>query len=189
MNNELIKKNKISSGAVKILLINPPFNIAKANYDSSVSVGLLSIGTYLAAKGFEVKIIDGARQKDFWSELEKEIPFTAYAGLSVMTTQLPGALRISVIIRKINFGCKIIWGGTHPTFFPGETVKHKLIDIVCYSEGEEVFRIYNALQQTDVQLRANATELLEHILPPRLTKPILGILEQDLYRENSTHFS
>ncbi len=42
----------------KVLLINPPFNIAKANYDSSISVGLLSIGTYLNNKNIIKKYIE-----------------------------------------------------------------------------------------------------------------------------------
>ena len=121
----------------KTLLINPPFNIAKANYDTSVSVGLLSIATYLDAKGALVKFLDGAGQNDFWAELKKEIPSAAYAGLSVMTTQAPGALKISAAIREINPDCKIIWGGTHPTFFPEQTVAHPLVDIVVSGEGEE----------------------------------------------------
>ncbi len=123
----------------KVLLINPPFNIAKANYDSSVSVGLLSIATYLDAKGIKVKILDGARQKNFLAELEKEILDSDYAGLSVMTTQVPGALKISEAIRKINPKCRIIWGGTHPTFFPEQTIRHELIDIITCGEGEETF--------------------------------------------------
>jgi anaerobic magnesium-protoporphyrin IX monomethyl ester cyclase len=124
---------------LRILLINPPFNIAKENYDSSVSVGLLSIGTYLDNKGIKVKIIDGARQKNFWKLVEQEAKVSDYAGLSVMTTQVPGALKVSEIIRQTNFGCKIIWGGTHPTFFPEQTIKHRLVDVVVYGEGEETF--------------------------------------------------
>lgn len=123
----------------RALLINPPFNIAKDNYDSSVSVGLLSIASYLDSKGIKVKILDGAREKNFWADLEKEISGSAYAGLSVMTTQVPGALKISEAIRKIKPECKIIWGGVHPTFFPEQTIKNKLIDIIAYGEGEETF--------------------------------------------------
>ena len=123
----------------KILLINPPFNIPKANYDSSISVGLLSIATYLDFKGVRVKMLDAARQANFWTELEKEIPEAAFVGLSVMTTQVPGALKISRAVRKLNPKCKIIWGGTHPTFFPRETIAHPLVDIVISGEGEESF--------------------------------------------------
>jgi len=123
----------------KVILINPPFNIAKANYDSSVSVGLLSIATYLNAKGVKVKMLDAAREKNFWPALEKEALNSDYAGLSVMTTQVPGALKISAAIRKINPNCKIIWGGTHPTFFPESTLAHPLLDMVIYGEGEGSF--------------------------------------------------
>ncbi len=136
---EANNKTEISNGVSKVLLINPPFNISKENYDSSVSVGLLSIASYLDAKGVKVKILDGAREKNFWPNLEKEILDSDYAGLSVMTTQVPGALNISKIIKKIKPSCKIIWGGTHPTFFPEETIKNKLIDIISYGEGEETF--------------------------------------------------
>lgn len=121
----------------KVLLINPSFNIVKANYDSSVSVGLLSIATYLDSKGVEVKIVDGARQNGYADLIKKEAENCDYAGLSVMTTQIPSAVRISQLIRGINPKCKIIWGGTHPTFFPKQTVNHPLIDVVVYGEGEE----------------------------------------------------
>lgn len=124
----------------KVLLINPPFNIAKANYDSSVSVGLLSIASYLSDQGAPLKLIDGARQKNYLELIKQEAPRCAFAGLSVMTTQIPDALAISRVIKEINPRCQIIWGGTHPTFFPEQTIKHDSVDIVCFAEGEEVMR-------------------------------------------------
>jgi radical SAM superfamily enzyme YgiQ (UPF0313 family) len=123
---------------MKVLLINPPFNIAKENYDSSISVGLLSIATYLASRRISVKIIDGGRQKNYLDLIKKNIKNYDYAGLSVMTTQISKALYISRLIKELNPGCKIIWGGGHPTFFVKETIAHPLIDIVCYGEGELV---------------------------------------------------
>lgn len=122
----------------KVLLINPPFNIAKENYDSSISVGLLSIATYLASRRISVKIIDGARQKNYLDLIKENIKNYDYAGLSVMTTQISKALEISGLIKGLNPNCKIIWGGGHPTFFIRETIEHPLIDIVCYGEGELV---------------------------------------------------
>lgn len=123
---------------MKVLLINPPFNIAKENYDSSISVGLLSIATYLASRRISVKIIDGARQKDYLELIKKNIGDCEYAGLSVMTTQISKALDVCKVIRELNPRCKIIWGGGHPTFFVKETIAHPLVDIVCYGEGELV---------------------------------------------------
>jgi len=119
-----------------ILLINPKFNIAKDNYDSSISVGLLSIGTYLDFKGVKIKIIDAARQKDFNELFKKEILNYDFVAFSVMTTQIPSALNLSSIAKEINPQIKIIWGGSHPTFFIKDTVSHHLIDIVSFGEGE-----------------------------------------------------
>lgn len=123
------------------LLINPPFNIAKENYDSSISVGLLAVATFLDANGLKVEIIDGARQKNYLDLIKEKIKNYNYAGISVMTTQVSNALKISQIIKEINPSCKIVWGGVHPTFFPGQTACHPLIDIVCLGEGE-----YTALE-------------------------------------------
>jgi len=120
----------------KVFLINPPFNINKENYDSSISVGLLSIATYLDFKGIEVEIIDGVRQKNYLDLVKEKIKDCRYAGISVMTMQIPKALEVCRIIREINPDCKIIWGGSHPTFFIKETAVSPLIDAICYGEGE-----------------------------------------------------
>ncbi len=121
----------------KVLLINPPFNIEKENYDSSISVGLLCIATYLDNKGVKVKVIDGVRQKNYLEIIKKDVKNFDIVGLSVMTMQVSNALEICELIRKENKNAKIIWGGSHATFFPKETVEHKLVDIVCCGEGEE----------------------------------------------------
>ncbi len=120
----------------KVLLINPPFNINRENYDSSISVGLLSIATYLDSQGIDVLIIDGVRQKKYLDLVKKEIKHCDCAGISVMTTQIPAALEVSRLIKSINPVCQIVWGGPHPSFFVEQTVKHLLIDIVGYGEGE-----------------------------------------------------
>jgi len=121
----------------KVVLINPPFNIAKANYDSSVSVGLLSIGSYLASRGAPVVLIDGARQVNYRELIDEAVGDKDLVGLSVMTTQIAEALAISQQIKNKKPACQIVWGGTHPTFFPEQTAAHELIDAVCVGEGEE----------------------------------------------------
>lgn len=119
------------------MLINPPFNIPKANYDSSISVGLLCLGSYLDHHGSKVVIIDGARQEN-WSELlDREVPDSLVVGLSVMTTQVAKALEISKKIKDLNPKAKIVWGGVHATLFPEQTIEHELIDYLIVGEGEE----------------------------------------------------
>jgi len=121
----------------KLLLINPAFNIAKAKYDTSLSVGLLCLASYLYKKGVPVKIIDCARQPNWSKILDEELPGASYIGLSVMTTQIPSALEIAWQVRQNYPGIKLIWGGTHPTFFPKETLASNLVDFVILNEGEE----------------------------------------------------
>ncbi|MDD5430710.1 MAG: radical SAM protein [Candidatus Pacebacteria bacterium] len=126
----------------KIILINPAFNTVKSKYDTSLSVGLLCIASYLHKRQAPVKIIDCARQENWESELEKELPDAGYAGLSVMTSQIPSAMQIAEKIRKSNPKIKLIWGGAHVTFFPKETLENKLVDFIVLNEGEETLMEY-----------------------------------------------
>jgi len=131
------KKNTNNNRLImKILLVNPPFNISKENYDSSISVGLLSVASFLDANGIEVEIVDGVRQKNYLDLIKEKIKDCQYAGLSVMTMQVANALKISKLIKEMNPNCQIVWGGAHPTFFPEQTAKHNLVDMVCVGEGE-----------------------------------------------------
>jgi len=133
----------------KILLINPPFNIAKDNYDSSMSVGLLSIATYLDANGAPVKILDGVRQKNFGEIFKEEAATSDLICFSVMTMQIPKALELSALAKKLNPRCRIVWGGAHPTFFPEQTVAHKLIDAVVIGDGE--YAVFDLFYESDWQ--------------------------------------
>ena len=152
----------------KILLINPPFNIAKENYDSSISVGLLSIATYLDSKGVGVEIIDGVRQKNYLEILKDKIKHAEYVGISVITMQISNALQICKIIREVNPKCQIIWGGTHPTFFPKETIAHPLVDIVCVGEGEiTVQEIVSGIGLSEIKGIAYKKDGEIKINPPR----------------------
>ncbi|MFA6593796.1 MAG: radical SAM protein [Candidatus Buchananbacteria bacterium] len=136
----------------KVLLVNPEFNIVKDNYDSSISVGLLSIATYLNSQGVEVKIIDGVRQKDYLALLERAIKEFDLVGISVMTMQISNALKVSELIRKLNPAATIVWGGSHPTFFIEQTAKNPLIDAVCFGEGEEtMLRLAQGLPYAEVK--------------------------------------
>jgi len=120
----------------KVLLINPEFNIIKDNYDSSISVGLLSIASYLDSLDMEVRIIDGVRQKDYLALIQDAAKDYDLIGLSVMTMQIASALKVSRLIREANPRAAIIWGGSHSTFFPEQTIKHPDIDAVVVGEGE-----------------------------------------------------
>lgn len=121
----------------KVLLINPSFNISKSNYETSISVGLLSLASYLDSNGIEVKIVDAVRQENYLEKIKKELPGTGLVGLSVMTMQVSSALEISSMIKDFDSELPIVWGGVHPTLFSEETVKHPLVDATVFNEGEQ----------------------------------------------------
>ena len=118
-------------------MINPPFNISKANYETSISVGLLALASYLDKQGIEVKIIDAIRQKNYLELIQAELPRADLVGLSVMTMQVSSALNISKLIKDFNPQIPIIWGGVQPTLLPEQVALHPLIDIAVFGEGED----------------------------------------------------
>jgi len=120
-----------------IILINPAFNIAKSKYDTSLSVGLLSLASYLSQRGIDVLIIDCARQKDWQEVLDKNLSRAMAVGLSVMTTQIPSAIELSKYIRDGQSNIKIIWGGVHSSFFPKQCIDLNIADFAVIGEGEE----------------------------------------------------
>lgn len=121
----------------KVVLINPPFNISKANYGSSISVGLLCLASFLDKHGVEVVIIDGVRQDNYIGRVKAELPGAALVGFSVMTMQVGSALRISELIKEARPHLPIVWGGIQATLFPRETAAHPLVDIAVVGEGEQ----------------------------------------------------
>ncbi len=134
-----------------ILLINPKFNISKDNYDSSISVGLLCLGSYLVKKGYSVKIIDGARQKKYDEILLQAARGAKIIGFSVMTTQVAEALSDAEKIKQTNPNAIIVFGGLHPTLFPEKTAEHKFVDIAVFGEGEET--LFNILDLYNENLK------------------------------------
>ncbi len=123
----------------KILLIYPKFH--KVDFDAkSYPLGILTIGTLLKEQGYQVKLIDFLIESNPLDILKKELDEDVLcAGLSVMTPQIPHALKISQLIKDFDKNIPIIWGGIHPTLFPEQVIANPLIDFLIKSEGELSF--------------------------------------------------
>jgi len=126
-----------------IVLINPLYRVnweyVEDNPAASLPLGLLSIGTVLAEKGYQVKIIDACTNPDYEQEIEKIIKEKPlFIGISAMTAHVYSALNIARLIRKNDLTCSIplIWGGIHPTIFPETTAENRFVDIVVVGLGE-----------------------------------------------------
>lgn len=120
----------------KVLLVHPYsgfFNEALLG----PHLGLLSIGTVLKQKGYEVKIINVFPQDVAMRELGDEVKDEPiFIGITAMTPQVPFALEVTRFLKK-HIKCPIVWGGVHATLFPEQTVMNSMIDIAVLGEGEE----------------------------------------------------
>ena len=120
---------------------------------------MLAIGAPLDNEGYEVKIIDQrvepVTEKTISQYLSDDL---ICIGISTMTgTQIKNALNMAKMARNVaGKDIPLVWGGTHPTVLPEQTLEHELVDIVCIGEGDITFletvkAIQNGTPLDDVQ--------------------------------------
>jgi len=99
---------------------------------------LLTVAAPLVNEGYKVKIIDQRVDSSWESKLRNELKKKPlYAATSSMSgTQIKFALQISKVIKEEAKEIPVIWGGTHPTILPEQTLENPNIDIVVEGEGE-----------------------------------------------------
>ncbi len=99
---------------------------------------LLTIAAPLLDAGYKVKIIDQRVDSSWKSKLINELKKNpVYVAVSSMSgSQINFALQMSMVVREHAKEIPIVWGGTHPTILPEQTLKNSNIDIVVGGEGE-----------------------------------------------------
>jgi anaerobic magnesium-protoporphyrin IX monomethyl ester cyclase len=117
----------------KIILIRPRNDVSSPYW--IVPLGLLYIGTVLKKEGHDVIIIDALRQTDYREIIAENIDGALLAGITCLTSEVASAIEISDYIKSIS-DVPVIWGGWHPTLFPGQVCADKSVDFVCVGEGE-----------------------------------------------------
>lgn len=127
----------------KVVLISPRVGASRLGQQSLDAarepLGLLAVGSYLKYHGYQVEILDANLycEAHIRTELERLVATRpVFVGLSVMTAQLPHALEISKLVKRLNSTMTIVWGGIHPTLFPTQTSLDTHIDFVVYGSGE-----------------------------------------------------
>lgn len=143
---------------IDVLLIMPPVGDAQLYTKSEdkldthsykwktritrVPQGLLSIGTFLHNRGYNVDILDCRLHymngREHFSNILRERTRNTklLIGISVMTGQVAQTLKIIDIIRKTNVNVPIVLGGIHPTLFPQQTCQAAGVNFVIAGEGE-----------------------------------------------------
>ncbi len=143
----------------KILLIRPE-NIY--NYNNYPSLGLISIGSVLERAGYEVKIINCAFEKDHLATISRELEGVLFAGVTLLTSEVPGAYAIAKHIKESS-SVPVVAGGAHCTLFPEQVAGCKYVDHVICGEGEDhILELAHAFSQgTRLEKKIFAKKVLD----------------------------
>ncbi len=115
-----------------------------ATYTHPIALGLRLVSSYLKAVGHDVEMIfmkskrDTAKADFSEAALEDFVERMRHQdliGMGLMTNTFFRACVLTQRIREAGIGAPIIWGGTHPTVAPDESLE--VPDIICVGEGEE----------------------------------------------------
>ena len=153
---------KLKQAVKKIVLIRPRNKLKRYSYPP---MSFLSLGSVLE-KEYQVKIIDVMLEKDYKKTILNECRDALLVGITAMTSEVPNGIEISDMIKEKYPELSIVWGGTHPTFLPKQTVVDKSVDFVIIEEGEySLLRLAKSLKNSEKIIREKSFIDLEK-LPP-----------------------
>ena len=134
---------------VKCILIDPPDETSSSDYNGGTgpstemhevypSLGLLYIAGVLRKNGIDVSVIEarttGLTYDEVISRVEEEKP--DFAGITVITSKVAGALRLSAGIKEADQNIKVILGGPHIHFEHRTVIEDPSVDFCVRGEGE-----------------------------------------------------
>lgn len=119
-----------------ILLFNP--RSIRAVGDSSLPMGLLMAASCIYNE-FRIVVVDQRIERSWKQQVADFLDKGPLCvGITAMTGgQIKEGLRVSEMAKSK--GCPVVWGGTHPSLLPEQTLSHPSIDYVIEGEGEESF--------------------------------------------------
>jgi len=125
----------------RVILVYP--NILKgwqARPRVAMPLSLLCLANPLMNAGYAVKMIDQRVDPNWRRTLIQELrQDPVCVGISSMTgPQLRHAIDVSRLIKQFG-NTPVVWGGTHASLLPAQTLMDENIDIVVQGEGEETF--------------------------------------------------
>lgn len=116
----------------KILLIRPA-NVY--NYNNYPPLNLILLASALKTGGFLPEIINSAFEPDIETVLKDRLPGTLLVAITLLTPEVPDAVRIMQCIRDIS-DVPIVVGGWHCTLFPEQMAASRCVDYVIPGDGE-----------------------------------------------------
>jgi len=134
----------------KILLINPGHEDRYEPYKHSSfrtihrdppPIGILSVGTYLDANGYEVHLIDTHVVENYPALIEKRILENDYlfVGFTVIIGKfIKNSSELTELIKGLRPALPIVWGGICASVFHDEMMRAYPVDYIVRYEGEEI---------------------------------------------------
>ena len=121
----------------KVLLIYPKTGIDPPKPHAPLA--FMDLADFLLKAGYEPVIVDQRIEKDWRKEVLKHLNDSLCACISCFTGyQIVNAMQTAEFIKKQNPQTMTILGGTHPTFFPEQTLAEQQVDCIILGEGEVV---------------------------------------------------
>lgn len=123
----------------KIILYHPKTDHENNYLYYWIPYSILTIASACESNGFTAICIDAnaGDESHFFDSINDKLHDVLCVGISCMTGhQIENGLRFAKKIRMINPSIPLIWGGTHPTLFPKQTLENELVDYVIQGQGE-----------------------------------------------------
>ncbi len=115
-----------------------------STYTHPFALGLRYISSYLKSAGHDVTMLLMSSRRDTTrpdyspaavADLLEHVRGSDLVGMSLMTNNFHRACFLTEQIRNAGLRVPIVWGGTHPTVAPAESLE--IADAICIGEGEE----------------------------------------------------
>jgi radical SAM superfamily enzyme YgiQ (UPF0313 family) len=121
----------------RVVLIQPKLGYFESYRNNpNLPLGLLSAAARLVER-FEVVILDQRLDGNILKRIDACLDGnTLLFGFTAYSAGISNALELSAYIKKRSC-IPIVWGGTHPTQAPSQTLEHPRIDFVVQGEGEQ----------------------------------------------------
>ncbi|MBF0343303.1 MAG: B12-binding domain-containing radical SAM protein [Nitrospirae bacterium] len=123
-----------------VILYNPKQYVMGENQFKAMPYSLLALSAVLEPDKYVVVIIDGFFTPNPENELKKYKNILAIGVTTITGEVIIDALQFSKSARKICPGVPIIWGGSHPSVCPHDTINDPHIDYVVKGQGEVPFK-------------------------------------------------
>lgn len=134
-----------------------------STYTHPIALGLRYVSSYLKSVGHDVRMIFMSSKRDtaeadfrpaLLDDFIEHVRDCDLIGMSLMTNTFHRACVLTQLIRERGVKAPVLWGGTHPTVAPDESLQ--VADAICVGEGEEpmlqfVERLEAGRDPTDVQ--------------------------------------